>query len=149
MDRQKIMDQLTIDEGKRLTVYKDSLGLLTVGIGHLILASDAIPEGSTISEERCRQLFEHDLDHAIVASNLMFQGCDSYPEAIQECVVNLMFNMGPTRLAGFKHFCDALRVQDFAEAAAQLKSSKWYGQVGSRAVRIVATVQGCADTDLA
>lgn len=146
MNRQKIMDQLTIDEGKRLTVYQDSLGLLTVGIGHLILPSDVIPNGSTISEERCRQLFEHDLTHAIVASTMMFSDIETYPEPIQEAIINLVFNMGPKRLSGFVRFIAAVKARDFIQAAAQLKSSKWYGQVGKRAVRIVAAVQGCADT---
>ena len=143
MNRQAIMNQLIIDEGKRLTVYKDSLGLSTVGIGHLMLASDNIPDGSTISEERCQSLFDHDLTHAIINAEMIFPALESYPEAIQECIVNLTFNIGPNRLLGFKKFCAAVKCQNWTEAAAQLKDSAWYGQVGKRAVRIVAQVAGC------
>ena len=146
MDRQKIMDQLIIDEGKRLDVYRDSLGLLTVGVGHLILKGDAIPEGSTISEDRCQQLLEHDLDHAIVNSNMMFPGLpDRYPEEIQEVIINLVFNMGPTRLLGFKKFIMAIKTHNWQDAADELQNSKWYGQVGPRADRLIAMVDSCAD----
>lgn len=138
------MDQLIIDEGKRLTVYKDSLDLSTIGIGHLIMESDNIPDGSTISEERCQSLFDHDLTHAIINAEMIFPALESYPEPIQECIINLVFNMGPSRLLGFKKFCAAVKCQNWAEAAAQLKDSAWYGQVGVRAQRIVRTVAGCA-----
>jgi lysozyme len=145
MNRQKIMDQLIIDEGKQLTVYRDSVGLPTIGIGHLILPSDNIPEGSEISDERCKQLFQHDLDHAITQAQIMFPALDIMPETIQEVIVNLIFNMGPKRLEGFHHFIAAINAKDYVEAAVQLKESAWYKQVGIRAIRLVTAVQECSD----
>jgi lysozyme len=145
MNRQKIMDQLAIDEGKRLDVYKDSLGFLTVGIGHLVLSGDGLHERDVITEEKCKELFEHDFERAIREVNMLFNDIETYPEQIQDVLVNLMFNMGPLRLLGFHYFIAAIKARDFNEAANQLRGSLWYTQVGERAVRIVATVRGCKD----
>ena len=38
-------------EGRRNDVYKDSLGKLTVGIGHLVVPSDHLNFGERISDE--------------------------------------------------------------------------------------------------
>ena len=144
MDRQKIEKQLIIDEGKRLDVYKDSLGKPTVGIGHLILPSDYIPVDATISEERCDTLFQADLDKAIAGAMDLFPNLDELPEPIQEAIVNMVFNMGAGGLAKFQHFIAAINNSDYESAARELINSRWYNQVGKRAARIVAAVRGCA-----
>jgi lysozyme len=144
MNRHVVETQLKTDEGVRHTVYRDTLGNLTVGIGHLILPSDNIPEGSTISVERVADLFQHDLDTAIAGASMVFPAFVMLPEALQECIVNMLFNLGMTRFCTFKKFIAAVNIGDYWEAANQLRDSKWYQQVGPRAQRIVATVQGLA-----
>ncbi len=68
MDLDKLREQLTIDEGKVLEIYKDHLGYPTFGIGHLVLESD--PEygqevGTPVSEERVIECFEKDVQIVI------------------------------------------------------------------------------------
>lgn len=70
INTKRLMRQLEIDEGKKLKVYYDTEGLLTVGIGHLIKNTDP-PEirnlkvGDSITEDQCRELFNNDLAIAI------------------------------------------------------------------------------------
>ena len=99
MDRQRIQAQLEIDEGRSLVVYKDSLGFPTVGIGHLVLAKDGLFVGDTISEDRCDQLFNDDLNSALSECHDLYQCFDSFPEDAQQALVNMMFNMGYTKMA--------------------------------------------------
>ena len=47
-------------EGKRLTKYKDSAGLWTIGIGHLITGKENPPIGDTITDVMCNELFIRD-----------------------------------------------------------------------------------------
>lgn len=49
-------------EGERLTVYKDAVGLPTVGVGHLVLPFDNLKVGQTISAERSRTLLRQDVE---------------------------------------------------------------------------------------
>jgi lysozyme len=51
-------------EGTKLTAYLDPISKLTVGTGHLVLASDNIQLGDTISQERSDELLRNDLKSA-------------------------------------------------------------------------------------
>ena len=67
MDRQRVYEQLKIDEGVKYEIYKDHLGYPTFGVGHLVKGSDPEhmdPLGTPISEERVQQCFDEDLDTA-------------------------------------------------------------------------------------
>ena len=59
-----------------------------------------------------------------------------FSEARQRALVNLMFNLGPDRFAGFKKLIAAVRAGDWSEAAAHCLDSKYAQQVGDRAKRI-------------
>jgi lysozyme len=48
----------------------------------------------------------------------------------------MSFNLGQTRLAGFQRLREAVKEQDWEQAAAELLDSKWATQVGQRAVRL-------------
>ena len=77
----------------------------TVGIGHLILDSDeesGKPLGSPITEDRCVELFEHDLEGVLSDCKILHENWDGYPEEVQQVIANMMFNMGRTRLTKFK-----------------------------------------------
>ena len=140
MDLNKLREQLTIDEGKVLEVYLDHLGLPTVGIGHLILDSDeesGAPVGTPITEERCVELFEQDVQNVIDDCKILHDGWDGYPEEVKQVIANMMFNMGRTRLSGFKKHNLALFAGDWKEAAVEGRDSKWYRQVTNRAERLM------------
>ena len=49
----------------------------------------------------------------------------------------MMFNMGRTRLTGFKKHVAALQAGDWKEAAVEGRDSKWYRQVTVRAERLM------------
>jgi lysozyme len=140
MDLNKLREQLTIDEGKVLEVYHDHLGLPTVGIGHLILDSDeesGSPLGTPITEERCVELFEKDVQIVIDDCKILHPAWDGYPEDVKQVVANMMFNMGRTRLTGFRKHVAAIQSGDWKEAAVEGRDSKWYRQVTNRAERLM------------
>ena len=139
-DKQKVIDQLKIDEGIVYEIYKDHLGYPTFGIGHLVLDSD--PEygqevGTPVSEERCLEVFDHDLEVTVNECKVLFPDFDEKLDEVQEILINMMFNMGRTRLSKFKKFIGALNEENYDEAANQLMDSRWYHQVGNRSVRLV------------
>tara|TARA_R110002167_G_scaffold251195_2_gene457353 strand:+ start:64 stop:507 length:444 start_codon:yes stop_codon:yes gene_type:complete len=147
MDTKKLREQLTIDEGKVLEIYYDHLGLPTVGIGHLILDSDeesGKPLGSPITEDRCVELFEHDLEGVLSDCKILHENWDGYPEEVQQVIANMMFNMGRTRLTKFKKHIAALQVGDWKTAAVEGRDSKWYGQVTQRAERLMGRLEAIA-----
>lgn len=142
MNRQAVYEQLKIDEGVVYEIYNDHLGYPTFGVGHLIQESDeefGQPVGTPVSEERVRTCFERDLDTAISECNALYgEGhFGSWPDEVQQVLVNMMFNMGRTRLGGFKNFRKALEEQRWHQAAIEGRDSKWYRQVTNRAERLM------------
>ena len=144
IDVDQLREQLTIDEGKVLEIYHDHLGLPTVGIGHLILDSDeesGKPLGTEITEERCVELFESDLESVLDDCKILHDGWDGYPQEVKQVVANMMFNMGRTRLSKFKNHNAALVSGDWKEAAVEGRDSRWYKQVTNRAERLMSRLE--------
>tara|TARA_B100000683_G_C12208177_1_gene439556 strand:+ start:64 stop:528 length:465 start_codon:yes stop_codon:yes gene_type:complete len=145
MNRESVFEQLKIDEGVVNEIYKDHLGYPTFGVGHLVTESD--PEqgqavGTPVSEERVKECFEKDLDTAISECTALYgEGFTDWPGEVQEIVVNMMFNMGRTRLSGFKNFRKALEESDWKKAAIEGRDSKWYRQVTNRAERLMTRLE--------
>lgn len=128
-------DLIQRHEGKSLKLYKDSLGLYTIGYGRLL-----DPSMGGISDDEALYLLDNDIAKAHVA-------CGAYPwfaklsDAREAAMLDLMFNMGPKRLAGFVKFLTAMSKEDWNTAADELMNSKWYGQVGKRGPEIVALIR--------
>ena len=146
LDREAVFEQLKIDEGVVYEVYKDHLGYPTFGVGHLVLESDpehGQPVGTPISEERVAECFDNDLNTAISECHALYgQGdFDSLPDGVQGVLVNMMFNMGRTRLSKFKKMNAGILEGDWATAAVEGRDSLWYKQVTNRAERLMARLE--------
>jgi len=146
MNRDAVFEQLKIDEGVVYAIYKDHLGYDTFGVGHLIKDSDeefGAPVGTEISEERVRACFDSDLDLAISECGALYgeREFGDFPDEVQQILVNMMFNMGRTRLSKFKNFTAALQDGDWARAAAEGRDSQWHKQVTNRAERLMSRME--------
>lgn len=134
--RQQLMDH----EGERLRVYRDSVGILTIGVGRNL-------ETIGISEAESRILLDNDITRCLdeAAHFPWFAGLD---EVRQRAVLDLLFNLGFSRLLGFRRTLDYLAAGKYDSAAYALEQSRWYQQVGRRAKRIVAMVRTGVDGGL-
>ena len=146
LDREAVFEQLKIDEGVVNEVYLDHLGYPTFGVGHLVLDTD--PEhgaevGTPVSEERVKECFERDLDTAISECELLYEAgvFGDLPDEVQQILVNMMFNMGRTRLSKFKKMHAAILEGDWAEAAVEGRDSQWHKQVTNRAERLMVRLE--------
>jgi lysozyme len=59
---------MALREGRENQVYKDSLGKLTVGIGHLVLPNDNLRLGEVISDAQVDAFFAQDGAKALAAA---------------------------------------------------------------------------------
>lgn len=146
MNREEVFEQLKIDEGVVYEVYKDHLGYPTFGVGHLVLESDpeyGLEVGSVVSEERVKECFERDLDIAIEECDQLYEDgrFGDLPSEVQQILVNMMFNMGRTRLSKFKKMHAAILEGNWVEAAKEGRDSRWYRQVTNRAERLMTRLE--------
>jgi lysozyme len=117
------------DEGYRRGVYKDSLGILTGGVGRNLSARGFLDSEINLMLVNDIEIVERDLD-------LNIPWWRELDPVRQRVLMNMCFNMGWLRLSGFTKFLHALMSKDYEEAADEMLDSKWAEQVGTRAVRL-------------
>jgi len=137
-------------EGYRTHVYKDSLGIPTIGIGfnltrpdaRKIIQSvgaeyDAVLAGiDGLSDEQIKKIFNITIKIAYEDAKRWIPNYDSLPKNIKLAVLDLSFNMGYNRLSGFFKTKEYILKKDYKAAANELMDSKWAKQVGNRAKSI-------------
>ena len=144
MNRERVQEQLAVDEGVVKSVYLDHLGYATFGIGHLILEKDpeyGLAVDTPISAKRVTEAFQADLNIAISECKVRYSMWDTYPEEVQEILVNMLFNLGRPRLSKFKNFKKAIDANDWKQAGIEGRDSVWYRQVGNRAERLMVRME--------
>ena len=140
MNTDRLRQQLEIDEGCKYVIYLDHLNLPTHGIGHLILESDpeyGQPVGTPVSEDRVIECFEKDLESVQKDCYRLYDDFDDLPEAVQEIIANMLFNMGLGRMKAFKGMKRNVDARQWDKAADEMVDSRWYNQVGERSKRLV------------
>lgn len=148
--RDKLYAMLKLHEGVRQIAYKDSLGLLTIGIGHLINKvrdarlppnlRDGISKGR-LTAEQVEELFMIDLvehEEALIQYYPWVKDLDEVRFAV---LVDMAFNMGPAFLAGWPNFVRQLQNGDFADAARNMRGTRWAKQVKGRAERLATMME--------
>jgi len=128
MTDEQVMEMIKRHEGFRDRIYRDSVGVLTVGWGH------ALHEGSHVPVAICERLFESDFEK--VKADYQSLGLDDLDPVRRGVLLDMLFNLGKPRLLGFRLMFMAIRKQDYVKAAEEMLDSKWAGQVGMRAVRL-------------
>ena len=120
-------NQIKSDEGVKDVSYLDSKGLLTGGIGNLLHntpLAQKYPEGTKIPQQEIDAWFQEDVKTAVEDVNALFKGTQLPPE-IEGVLVNMAFQMGRNRLAGFKNMVNAVKKGDWNEMAKEMLDSEW------------------------
>ena len=123
-------------EGLRTSVYLDSLGKKTVGIGHLVQPHEMerFAEGVEIPMDEIMEIFEMDLNRAAAGADMLIQenvGHD-LPQQGGEVNLEMVFQLGTTGVSKFKKMWKAMRVKQWKTAAAEMKDSRWHSQTPRR-----------------
>jgi lysozyme len=119
-------------EGRRSSVYFDSMGVATIGVGHNLKRP--------ISDRVIDMILEDDMADAIrEAEKLPYW--HELNDVRQLVVADLVFNLGLRGWLGFVRANEAMVRQDYETAAKELLASKWALQVGSRAGKLVAAMR--------
>ncbi len=133
--RAQLKKDLKRDEGWRNGPYKDSLGVLTIGVGRNLQAHGLSDDEVTLLLDNDITMTERDLDKHIPWWREM-------SKERQRVLLNMCFNMGWTGLSGFHKFLAATERGDWNEAANQMLDSRWATQVGDRAIRLAGQMRG-------
>lgn len=150
------------EEGFVPKAYKDSLGHLTIGYGTLLerpdidkrlvklhLSPTAVLSGSwPLSKEQAEALLDYDAGCAITDAGDVV-GRDAWerlPDTARLVCADMTYQMGMGGFAGFHKMLAALRAEppDYAEAAHQMRNSKWAMQTPMRCRPLAALLETCS-----
>jgi len=111
------IDLVALSEGLRLTAYRDSVGVLTIGYGH---TGPDVYEGQTITKEEAESLLMRDVHIAELDVHAMVKVPLSQHQ--YDALVDFAFNLGGPALHG-STLLRLLNAGDYAGADAEFK--KW------------------------
>jgi lysozyme len=135
MDMNRLMRTLEQDEAFRRSPYRCTSGKLTIGIGWNI---DDVP--MRYSEARFR--LRNDIDECVSDLENIFSGqWPTLPDAIQEVLINMRFQLGEGGFRGFRKMIGAVKGWDFEKMAEQMRDSRWHKQTTNRAERLIHAVK--------
>jgi lysozyme len=149
-NRQDLIEKLIVAEGLRLQVYKDTLGIDTIGIGRNL-------EDRGITKEELADLdiptIEHVYKYGITEADAVYLATNDVQIVEEELVrahpcvdrldsvrqlilIDMAFNMGVPRLCKFKKMWTAVHNEDYPTAAKEMLDSRWAKQVKGRATKL-------------
>jgi len=129
----ELTQQLNRDEGRRGTVYKDSLGLWTVGVGRLV---DPSKPGCGLRSDEMDYLLRNDINDRIDSLTRALPWFQNLDDARKGVLLNMAFQMGTDGLLEFKNTLAKVQLGDYATAATMMLQSKWATQTPERAQRL-------------
>ena len=144
-DKEDLIKQIAHHEGVVLTVYKDSLGIDTIGIGrnlehrgiadlelaHMEKTMSEIYKNG-ITEEDAYFLAHRDIEiveDELLTSHTVVKELDAIRQRV---LVDMAFNMGIPRLNKFFRMWNAINKRAYEDAAIEMLDSLWARQVKSR-----------------
>lgn len=127
-------------EGIRTKPYKDSVGLWTVGVGHLIGDGKSLPPewDREFSQQEVMNLFEQDFAHHVEIAE-KGPGYMSANDSAKGGFIDLSFNLGKWWTV-MKQAAKRAAGGDYVGTAEELKDSKWFTQVGNRAKEVTSLI---------
>lgn len=125
----RLVQDVKNSEGCKLTAYKDSLGFWTIGYGHLLDESKDW-SGYQIGQDQADKWLELDLAGAETSAGYLSEWKALDTDCRKNAIVELVFNMGPSKWKLFYKTRVAIEAKKWQEAHDGLLDSLWAKQVG-------------------
>lgn len=155
-----LAQMLKQDEGYKETVYWDTEGYPTIGIGHLIMRKKTRDMGEInrelsahvgrvvmngkISSDEVLALFEKDLSvikRGIMSLPALADVYVSLDTIRQTAIENMVFQLGAVGVSKFPSMLRALKAKDWGMAYKQALDSAWSKQTPNRANRVASVLK--------
>jgi lysozyme len=128
----KLLEMLKRHEGVEHHIYRCSAGFWTLGAGR-----NVDPQGGLgLSDDEVDYLLQNDIERVIKELSAEYRWFNSLDDVRKDAMIDISFNLGATRLRGFKRALAAMEVADYKMAAKEFLDSKWSRDVKGRATEL-------------
>ena len=133
---QKLLDMLKRHEGVRSNVYLCSAGYETIGVGRNISNT-----GMGLFDDEVDYLLENDIARVIKELSSEYPWFTDLDDVRKDAIIDISFNLGATRLRGFKNALSAMESADYTLAAKEFLDSKWSRDVKGRSHELASMIE--------
>ena len=138
----KLTEMLRRHEGVESHAYLCSENFTTIGVGRNIDAGDnGRSRGLGLSDDEVDYLLRNDIDRVTEELDDEYSWFAGLNDARSDAMVDISFNLGQTRLRGFRKALEAMESGDWEEAGKQFLDSRWADQVGNRATELTEIIR--------
>ena len=124
-----LIERIKYYEGLRLKPYQCPAGKWTVGYGRNL-------EDKGITEQEALFLLHNDIAECAQACQKNFAFFENLSQMRQGVLIEMVYNMGFSKVKEFKKMLLALQGYDYERAAQEMLDSVWARQVKSRAKKL-------------
>ena len=154
---QNFYNMLSLNEGNVPNAYKDSKGIMHIGVGFNLedggnkrflkkigIDINELLSGRKLTDRETKTLYNHSLTQAFKDAQSYDPNFAKRPEAVKMTLVDMAYNLGLTKLEKFVDMKSALMNNDYNKAADEMVDSKWFEDVKSRGPRMVKLMRSAA-----
>ena len=127
----KLKKRIKQNEGFSLKPYKDQLGFLTIGYGHLILDNEKRLLKKKINKKELEKIFVQDFNRSLNNFNQHLKFFTSNKKEA-ELLIEMVFQLGTKGVFGFKNLLQNMNKGNKHLVCFEMMNSLWYKQTPKR-----------------
>lgn len=138
MGYHNLKERIKSNEGFSSKPYKDQLGYLTIGYGHLILPNENILLKKQINKKELEEIFEKDFKKALSDFNNTFKSL-TLNKKESELLIEMIFQLGIKGCLKFKNLIKNIKKGNKHLVCFDMMDSLWYKQTPNRVKALIKT----------
>lgn len=129
---------IQLEEGCKLSAYRDSRGIWTIGYGYNLEAHGYRPEACEAmvwSQEQADSALADEIQAVLTELDRRWPDWRKIDEVRQAAIVSSVYQLGVGGAVQFKGAIAAIQAQNWANAASHIRNSRWATQTPARVER--------------
>ena len=136
MHYRELKKRIKKNEGFSLKPYKDQLGYLTIGYGHLILPNEVKLLKTKTNKAQLNAIFDQDFERAL-GDYKRFIKQKYHNRKDQELLIEMTYQMGAKRVLKFKKLISNMQKNKKHLVCFEMMDSLWYTQTPNRVKNLI------------
>jgi len=132
----KLIKRIKKNEGFSITPYKDQLGFLTIGYGHLILPGEKHLTEKKSTKTKLEKIFIQDFKTATKDFKKHLKKY-TFNKKEEELLIEMVFQMGLKGVLKFRNLLDNMRKKNKHLVCFEMMNSLWYNQTPKRVKKLI------------
>ncbi len=136
MHYRELKKRIKKNEGFSLKPYKDQLGYLTIGYGHLILPNETHLLKNKTNKLQLNSIFDQDFERAL-GDYKRFIKQKHHNRKDKELLIEMTYQMGAKRVLKFKKLISNMQKNKKHLVCFEMMDSLWYTQTPNRVKNLI------------